>query len=107
MTAAGVRYQDLVGAVDAVMTKPGYGITAECIANRTAIVYTDRGRFVEYPFLVDGIRKYLPNAFVSNHDLYAGRWQRALEEVFAQAWPDVEVATNGADVAAEILLSSL
>ncbi len=31
--AAGLRYEDLVAACDAVVTKPGYGIISECIAN--------------------------------------------------------------------------
>ena len=30
------------------MTKPGYGIISECVANGTAILYTSRGRFAEY-----------------------------------------------------------
>ena len=34
---AGLRYEDLVQAVDVVFTKPGYGIISECIANDTAI----------------------------------------------------------------------
>ena len=84
MTAAGVRYEDLVGACDAVMTKPGYGIVAECIANGTPMVYTARGRFAEYACLVAGIEAHLPNAFISNEDLRAGRWAAALEAVFAQ-----------------------
>ena len=36
MYDAGVRYEDLVGAAEAVVTKPGYGIISECIANDTA-----------------------------------------------------------------------
>ncbi len=46
--AAGVRYQDLVAACDVVVTKPGYGIISECLANDTALLYTSRGHFVEY-----------------------------------------------------------
>jgi hypothetical protein len=37
---AGYRYEDIVAAVDAVATKPGYGIIAECVANDTAMIYT-------------------------------------------------------------------
>ena len=51
---SGLRYEDLVAACDVVATKPGYGIIAECVANRTAILYTSRGRFVEYDVLVAG-----------------------------------------------------
>lgn len=107
MKAAGIRYQDLVAAADVVMTKPGYGIVAECIANRTAMIYTDRGRFAEYPCLVDGIERYLPHAFMSKADLYAGRWQGALEQVLSRPRHTVTVATNGAEVAAGIILGFL
>jgi hypothetical protein len=107
MTRAGVRYQDLVAAVDVVMTKPGYGIVAECVANNTPMIYTSRGRFAEYPCLVDGVQRYLTHAFISNDDLYAGRWNAALEAIFDQPRRAVEVATDGADVAAGLVLQHL
>ena len=47
-----LRYEDLVHAVDVVVTKPGYGIVAECLANGTAMLYTSRGRFREYDVMV-------------------------------------------------------
>ena len=50
--AHGLRYEDVVGAVDVVITKPGYGIISECVANDTALLYTSRGHFVEYDVLV-------------------------------------------------------
>jgi hypothetical protein len=104
LAAARVRHEDLVAAGDAVMTKPGYGIVAECIANATPIVYTPRGRFAEYACLVAGIEAHLPHAFISNEDLYAGRWTPALESVFAQPRRRPHVDVNGADVAADALL---
>ncbi len=38
--------------------KPGYGIISECIANDTALLYTSRGDFREYPVLVEAMPKY-------------------------------------------------
>lgn len=102
--AAGVRYEDLVRASDVILSKPGYGIVAECIANGTAMVYTSRGRFAEYPRLVEGIRAHLPNAFLDNEALRAGRWQSALEAVLDQPRREPTVALDGAEVAAEALL---
>ena len=43
LDAAGLRYEDLVAAVDAVVSKPGYGIITDCAANGTALLYTSRG----------------------------------------------------------------
>lgn len=107
LAAAGVRYEDLVAACDAVLTKPGYGIVADCLANATPIIYTSRGRFAEYAYLVDGITAHLPHAFLSNEDLYAGRWAAALDAVLAQPRRAPDIATNGAAVAAGILLQML
>ena len=104
MVRTHVRYEDLVGTCDAVMTKPGYGIVAECIANGTPMIYTSRGRFAEYPCLVEAIQARLPHAFISNEDLRAGRWNTALDAVLAQPRRAPDVDVNGAATAADALL---
>ena len=68
----GGQYQDLVRAVDIVVTKPGYGIVSECIANDTAILYTSRGRFAEYDVLVAGMQRYARSQFIPQDALLAG-----------------------------------
>src|SRR5687767_9827573 len=80
MYDSGVRYEDLVGAAEAVVTKPGYGIIADSIANDTAILYTSRGHFPEYDVLVEEMPKYLRNAFISHDDLFAGKWDPFLDK---------------------------
>lgn len=100
----GLRYEDLVAAVDVVMTKPGYGIIAECVANDTALVYTSRGRFVEYDVLVGEMPRWLRTAFISNDDLLAGRWQAALDGVASQPSPTETIGVDGAERAAELML---
>lgn len=105
MAAAGLRYEDLVAAVDAVITKPGYGIVADCIASGTPMVYTDRGRFAEYPVLVDAIRRHLQHAFVSNADLRAGRWEAALDRAWNSSPPAPGADVSGAAHAARLLAS--
>ena len=65
-------YPDLAGAADAILTKPGYGITADALANMTPIFYTDRGPFPEYPLLVSAIEKYLPHGYLPSEKLYQG-----------------------------------
>ena len=73
---AGVRYEDLVGAADAVVTKPGYGIVSEAIANDTAMLYTARGHFPEYDVIVRELPQYVRSAFIDNNDLFAGSGSR-------------------------------
>ena len=107
MYDAGVRYEDLVGAAVAVVTKPGYGIIAECIANDTAVLYTPRGHFPEYDVLVDQMPKYLRTAFVSHDALFACKWERDIDKLLAQPKIKKKPETNGAEVAAEILLKAL
>jgi len=109
MYNVGVRYEDLVGAAEVVVTKPGYSIIAESIANDTAVLYTSRGHFPEYDVLVEDMPKYLRTAFISQEDLFAGKWESQLDKLRAQPKPKNYKApeTNGADVAADILLKAL
>jgi hypothetical protein len=109
MYNAGVRYEDLVGAADAVVTKPGFGILTECIANDTAMLYTSRGHFPEYDVLVEEMPKYLRTAFIGQDELFAGKWETPLNKLLAKpkAKNYKKPDTNGAEVAAELLLKAL
>lgn len=99
---AGLRYEDLVAAVDVVVTKPGYGIISECIANDTAIVYTSRGRFVEYDVLVREMPAVLRCAFIDHASLLAGDWRPALDAAVSAPAPP-KPRTDGADVVADMI----
>jgi L-arabinokinase len=101
--ARGFRYEDLVRACDAVVTKPGYGIVSECLANGTAVVYTSRGRFAEYPVLVDALSRLARSAFIAHDEVFAGRWLRALDQAVAMPPPRERPATNGAEIIAAMI----
>lgn len=105
--ARGFRYEDLVKAVDVVVTKPGYGIISECLANQTALLYTSRGDFREYQVLVDAMPRFLRCGFIRHDDLFSGRWQPHLDALLAQPDPPTTPQTNGADVAADILVGTV
>jgi L-arabinokinase len=107
MYNAGVRYEDLVGAAEVVVSKPGYGIISECIANDSALLYTPRGHFPEYDVLVQEMPKYLRTALISHDDLFACKWESAIDKLLAQPKHKKKPETNGADVAADILLKAL
>lgn len=96
----GLRYEDVVGAVDVVVTKPGYGIIAECIANDTALLYTSRGRFAEYDVLVTEMPRWLRTRFIGREALLAGEWSDAVDALLSQAPPRERARINGADIAA-------
>ena len=100
----GLAYQDLVAAADVVVTKPGYGIVSECIANRTALLYTSRGRFIEYDMFVAEMPRVLRCRYLSNDALFAGDWEEPIRAVLAQPEPPPS-RIDGAEVAAQEIVS--
>jgi L-arabinokinase len=103
LTQANIRYCDLVAAADVVVTKLGYGIVSECIANRTAILHTPRERFREYPILAAGVKRLIPAMELHHEELLHGNW---LEKAFAlmnQLFPP-PLACNGAEIIADHIL---
>ena len=103
MYDAGLRYEDIVAAVDAVVTKPGFGIVAECLANGTAMLYTSRGNFREYEVMVAEMPRFLRCEFVPQDEMLAGRWREPLERLLKQPAPPERPATNGAEVVANMI----
>ena len=103
----GYRYEDLVCAADVVVTRPGYGIVSESIANDAAILYTSRGRFVEYDLFVREMPRYLRAQYIDQSDLFSGNWTPALEKLLAQAPAPEKPRLDGAAVAAGALLAQL
>ena len=100
----GLRYEDLVRGADVVVTKPGYGIISEAIANDAALLYTSRGHFVEYDVLVKEMPRYLRALFIEQEDLLNGNWEPALKKLLGQPAPPEKPALNGADAAAGEIL---
>jgi L-arabinokinase len=99
-----VRYEDIIAAVDVVLTKPGYGIIADCIASDTAMLYTSRGSFREYDLLVASLPRYVRSRFIGQDDLFAGRWTASLEALRRQPAPPERPSTDGAHIAAATVL---
>lgn len=98
-----LAYEDLVGAVDVVVTKPGYGIVSDCIGAGTRLLYTERGDFPEYPILVAEMAAFLASEPLDTEGLYAGRLGPALERVLARPLP-ARPDLGGAERAARRLL---
>jgi hypothetical protein len=98
----GFRYEDLVRAADAVVTKPGYGIIADCVANDTAMLYTSRGRFPEYDVMVRDMPRYLRCEYLELEAFEDGAWNRALAALERRP-PPPRVPTDGARVVASMI----
>jgi L-arabinokinase len=107
MYDAGLRYEDLVHAVDVVVTKPGYGIISECIANDTAMLYTSRGHFAEYDVLVREMPRFLRAHYINHADLFAGAWRAHLAHVLTLPAAPERPRVDGADVVSGYLLDMI
>ncbi|MCW4004147.1 MAG: hypothetical protein NWE95_09595 [Candidatus Bathyarchaeota archaeon] len=108
LDAAPVTYVEALAASDGVITKPGYGIVADCVANGVPVVYSDRGFFPEYPPLVRYLGEHLPAVHLPSADLYAGRWEEAMEALDGAPRPGRSPEPpNGASVAADAILSAI
>jgi hypothetical protein len=101
------QFEDVIRAVDIIVTKPGYGIVADVIAHRLPILYTDRGDFPEYPRLVEAIRDCATAEYIPQTELLSGNIEPYLTLLLAKAahWPVVDL--DGAQVAAAKVLALL
>lgn len=102
------NHHEWVKAADVVVSKPGYGVVAECLAAGTPLLHTSRGDFAEYPLLVESIEAHLPNRFVTREAFIEGRWTHLLEELIGEARPEGPmVDCSGGEVAAKAVLEHL
>lgn len=107
LDAFNLSYADVVAAMDAVITKPGYGIVSDCLVQGTPVIFTDRGFFPEYNILVDEMRRHLATFFLPLEDFYAGEWEPAITALDALPRLESKVRSDGAEVCARAILSRL
>ncbi|MCG8603870.1 hypothetical protein MJD09_02595 [bacterium] len=99
-----MRFADLVNSCDLVISKLGYGIVSEIIANRVPLLYTSRNDFVEYPVLEQGLKAHAVCRFMPPEDFVAGKWDVHLQEISScnDPWPPTPI--DGAQRAADEIL---
>lgn len=100
-------FQELINAADVVVSKPGYGIVAECLANKTPLVYTPRKDFPEYDVLVEAMKLNAVCAYIPPEQFFAGEWDAAIAQAVHEPWKPAKISSNGAAVAAGHILSLL
>jgi L-arabinokinase len=99
-----LHYEDLVAAADVVVSKPGYGIVSECIANDTALLYTSRGTFAEYDVMTLQMPRVMRTRYIDQEQLREGNWSEPIAALLAQPAPPERLPAHGALVAASSLL---
>ncbi|EMY68123.1 hypothetical protein [Leptospira vanthielii] len=100
------HYPDLVAAADYVCTKPGYGILAECYYAKTPILYTDRGDFAEYLYLVNALDLYFRSAYIDLTRIISCQFEEVLTLIntIDSMTPKLEIKTDGEeDVVSHLL----
>jgi hypothetical protein len=98
-----VDYTLLLRACDAVITKPGYGIVAACIANAVRVLYTTRGEFPETPILIRALEEHATGQFVALDDLENGEIRGPLESLLGRPVSETRMPVDGAERVSEIL----
>jgi L-arabinokinase len=104
LAAHDLTYADLVGAADVVISKPGYGIASECIANGASLLYAARNDFAENAVFDAELPRFLRCRRIAPDDLMQGRWAAGIEALLQQPPPPEQMSATGADVAAAAIL---
>ena len=99
-----VSFSDTLASVDAVISKPGFGILSDCIVNNKPLIYAERTNFREYPVLEASIRKYLKHVHISSEDLYHGNLEPSLCAVESAPAPMENLPAGGDEIAARSYL---
>ncbi|MFC5299757.1 hypothetical protein [Azospira restricta] len=103
--ALGWHFSDLLASVDAVVTKPGYGMFVEAAAAGTPLLYLRRDDWPEQDALIDWLAAEAVCAELAADDFSSGGFVRQLAALWRQ--PRRRVAADGAAEAARQLLALL
>ena len=83
----GLPFNELLGSVDAVLTKPGYGSFTEAACSGTAVVYLRRDDWPEQDCLIDWLQLNARCLEISEADLLRSDWPARLDGLWQQASP--------------------
>lgn len=74
-------HKDVTASVDGVISKAGYSMLCECMANATPMLYTDRDHFAEYAVMHEALQRWEGGLFLNRDDFTKGRWRDSLERL--------------------------
>lgn len=101
----GWHFSDLLASVDAVVTKPGYGMFVESAAAGVPLLYLRRDDWPEQEALIDWLQATALCAEISPAQFAAGALMQALRALWEK--PRISVAADGAAAVAEALAARL
>lgn len=97
MKEASISYADLVATADMILTKLGYGIVSEAIANKTPLLYANISAFREQSVLQREISDWIPALPVSRDSLFAGGWEETAERLLKMDFSHSPRPLDGAE----------
>jgi hypothetical protein len=95
-----ITFSDVMASVDAVISKPGFGILSDCAVNGKPLIYADRNDFLEYPMLEESIRKHLKHVHIPAAKLYSGDLRDSLDRIWKSPAPELKLERGGDRIAA-------
>ena len=100
-------YHNLIAAADVVVGKAGGSTVAEVVAHQTAMLYTINDDWRENELLMTALSRYGRALYLPRERFEVGDWLDALDAALSLPPPPETLAHDGAEVAAERLLSML
>ena len=102
-------HEEVLGAADFVICKPGYGIVSEIIANKTPALYVSRKDYIENNILVEGLKSYAVSEEINLEDFLSGRWRKSFDKLALRKsrWPDMDCSGATAALAEVFSLTGL
>jgi hypothetical protein len=104
LSALPFSFKTVLGSVDIVMTKPGYGTIVEAVTVGVPVVYIRRYNFADETPLVDFLHRFGHGHELSRQDFFSGDWQAALDAVAFKKRPILPAPVTGPLDAASLLL---
>ena len=95
-----VAFSDVIASMDAVISKPGFGILSDCVVNQKPLIYADRRDFLEYGILEAAVHKYLKHVHIAAYDLYRGDLRECLDRIWKSPDPREMLPQGGDQIAA-------
>lgn len=103
LAAQGMGYADLVHAADVVVSKPGYGVIADCLSCQSRLIYLARPEFPEADLLVAPMKEQLGAIEVPAEQFTARGIAAAIDAALQRPRPTPTAALDGLRQAADAL----
>ncbi|MBF0627479.1 MAG: hypothetical protein HQL91_04585 [Magnetococcales bacterium] len=96
-------FADLLASVDALISKPGYGMACSAMAHRIPFLYLRRGIFPDEPPILEWCAQHGRVMEIRREAFQQGQFSAPLTTLLAQPAPPAP-EVNGAEVAARMLM---